>query len=427
MDGRANLTSVTILATLWLVSSVLGGCAGAAPVVTPPAATSAPVATSAPLTSPVQSAASNAASASTPSPVPSPSAATKPWPLPAAAELPKATGARLQATLERLLARTAAKGAAAAIVTPEGSWVGVTGVDGVGKKIVPTSAFGIGSTSKTVTAAEILLLASNGKINLDGQVADLLKLPFDGGGATIRQLATMQSGFPAGSDGNVELAVAKDLHRTWSIADLLDFMKDAPRLGTMGGPGKYNGVNYQVLSQVIERVTGQPLATVFRRDVLRPAGLDRMWTQVGEQPTGPLAIAVDPGTGIVDAKSGYLPSLSAASTGNGAAGMAADAPTLARWGYLLYGGRVIDPSLVATMTKPNWSSEFGYGFGTMVDHGTGEPVVGHGGDYMGYSSMLLAWPSTHTAVAVLVPREGMSNDGTVPGWAFELYKALTVG
>jgi D-alanyl-D-alanine carboxypeptidase len=152
-----------------------------------------------------------------------------------------------------------------------------------------------------------------------------------------------------------------------------------------------------------------------------------MWTQIDEQPEAPLAVAVSPSAQIVDASSDYLPSKAAASTGNGAAGIAADAPTLARWGYLLYGGRVLEPAVLAPMMKPNWGSESGYGFGAMFDNTSGTLVVGHGGDYMGYSAMLLAWPETHTAVAILVPRQGMTIDGTIPGWAFELYKALDAG
>ena len=63
----------------------------------------------------------------------------------------------------------------------------------------------------------------------------------------------------------------------------------------------------------------------------------------------------------------------------------------------------------------------------MFDNATGTLVVGHPGDYMGYSAVVMGWPSTQTAVAVLVPRQGMAIDGTVPGWAFELYKALVAG
>jgi len=108
--------------------------------------------------------------------------------------------------------------------------------------------------------------------------------------------------------------------------------------------------------------------------------------------------------------------------------MAADAPSLARWGYLLYGGRVIGGDLVATMTTyVTETDQGGYGFGTMVAYWEGATIVGHAGDYIQYSSILLVWPSTRTAVAVLVPVEGMSVSGTIPGWAISLYQALTRG
>jgi D-alanyl-D-alanine carboxypeptidase len=178
---------------------------------------------------------------------------------------------------------------------------------------------------------------------------------------------------------------------------------------------------------VIEKVTGEPLATVLRRDLLRPAGLDRIWMQVAEQPQPPLTVAVDrTDAKVVDPASGYLPSLASASTGQGGAGMAADAPSLARWGYLLYGGRIIDGDLVATMTDGDPAAEHGYGFGTMVaDLGGGETVVGHLGDYTQYSSILLVWPSTRTAVVVLAPVQGMSVSGTLPGWAISLHQVLS--
>lgn len=432
MNKHAVRMTPVILVVAVLAGSLIGGCsAGAAPTISSTPVPAASVAAALRSAEPVSSSAAPAAATPSPSRAPepavSPTAVPEPWPMPADAALPKATAARLQAALERLVGGSAAPGAAAAIVTPDGSWAGATGVDGAGTPIEPTSAFGIGSTSKTVTAAEVLLLASQAKLDLDRPVADVVTLPFDAQGATIRQVATMQSGFPAGDDGDLAIEIATDLDRTWTIDDMLEGVKDAPRAGTVGGPGHYNGINYQALSKVIEQVTGKPLATALREDLLAPAGLDRMWTQIGERPQAPLAIAVSPSAQIVDASSGYLPSRAAASTGNGAAGMAADAPTLARWGYLLYGGRVLEPATLAPMMKPNWRSDLGYGFGSTFDNTSGTLVVGHGGDYMSYSAMLLAWPETHTAVAVLVPRQGMTVDGTVPGWAFELYRALVTG
>jgi D-alanyl-D-alanine carboxypeptidase len=195
-------------------------------------------------------------------------------------------------------------------------------------------------------------------------------------------------------DDILNAQVPKDLSRVWTTEEIVALAKDQPRAGTLGGPGKYNGINYDVLGLVIEKVTGEPLATVLRRDLLGPARLDRIWMQVSEQPQPPRTVAVDrTDATVVDPASCYLPSLASASTGVGGAGMAANAPSLARWGYLLYGGRIIDGELVTTMTtQVTDTDEGGCGFGTKVADFDGVKIVGHGGDYIRYSSTLLVWP-----------------------------------
>ena len=62
----------------------------------------------------------------------------------------------------------------------------------------------------------------------------------------------------------------------------------------------------------------------------------------------------------VDPAGPYLPSRAIASAIGAAGGIAADASSIARWGYLLYGGYVIDSELVEQMT----SGQDGYGLGT---------------------------------------------------------------
>ena len=394
---------------------VLAGCA-AGPTAAPSSTTSAPASTA-----PVATATPAATPAASPS---SPS----PWDEPSDAALPVATVSTLQATLDGLVSGGEVIGLSAAVVSPEGSWAGAAGVDAAGRAIGPNSAVSIASASKTFVAAEILLLASQEKINLDAPATQYVTLPFEANGATIRQLATMTSGFPGVPDQALNEQVPKDLARAWTAEEIVALAKDQPRVGTLGGPGKYNGINYYVLGMVVEKVTGEPLATVLRRDLLAPAALDRIWMQVAEQPQPPLTVAVDRTDGkVVDPASGYLPSLASASTGQGGAGMAADAPSLARWGYLLYGGRIIDPDVVATMTDGVPDDDTGYVFGTMVANWEGETVVGHMGDYIQYSSILLVWPSTRTAVVVLAPVEGMSVSGTLPDCALSLYRQLLGG
>ncbi len=406
-------------ALLLAASTALGGCSGGSPP-----GTASPAASASSPPPPAATATPAATPAASPS---SPSA----WEKPNNAALPGATASKLQAQLVALVSGHEVIGLSAAVVSPQGSWAGAAGVDAAGTAIKPSSAFAIASTTKTFVAAEVLLLASQGKIDLDAPVTTYVSLPFETNGATIRQLATMTSGFPGVPDDALNAQVPKDLTRVWTAEEVVALAKDQPRWGTLGGPGRYNGINYYVLGMVIEKVTGEPLATVLRRDLLAPSGLDRIWMQPGEKPQPPLTVAVDrTDAKVVDPASGYLPSLASASTGQGGAGMAADAPSLARWGYLLYGGRIIDGTLVTTMTtKVTDTDAGGYGFGTMVADWQGATIVGHLGDYIQYSSVLLVWPSTRTAVALLAPVPGLGSvdSPTLPGWAISLYEQLPRG
>ena len=406
-----------------IVSSggLLAGCSGGAQPASnaPPSATAAATTILPSTPASVSPSPSVAASASA---VPSPGGL--PWGAPIDAALPSA--AKLQGAIDGFAGTAGVPGLAAAVVTPNGSWAGAAGIDGAGTKIRPNSAFEIASITKTFVAAELLRLSAAGRIDLDEPVATYVDLPFDAQGATVRQLATMRSGFPGGSDATLATLVAKDLNRVWTTSDVLAWVKSQPRVGTLGGPSAYNGINYHVLAMVMEKVTGESIDTLLRRDLLAPAGLDRIWMQPAERPQPPLTVAVEPASKIVDAKSGFLPSLAAASSGRGGAGMAADAPSLARWGYLLYGGRVIEPNLVATMTSGNPGSGDGYGFGTMLADMGGTIVVGHAGDYMGYSSLMLVWPTTQTAVVVLAPKGG-ALDPTLPDWTTSLYRIVEGG
>jgi D-alanyl-D-alanine carboxypeptidase len=344
-----------------------------------------------------------------------------PWPDPGTGAFPPEVVRALESTIATHTYVGEVTGLAAAVVTPDGAWVGAAGTDGAGRAVQPTSAFLIASVTKTFVAAEVLLLASRGAIDLDAPVTDYVDLPFDTGGATVRQLGTMTSGLP-GLPRWLPRWVAAHRDRALTAQDLVAMSAKQTRVGLLGHPGRYNGLNYVILGLVVEKVTGEPLATVLRRDLLDPAGLDRGWLQVGEKPQAPFALtAASARHSIVDPDSGYLPSVAGASSGQGGAGMAADAPTLARWGYLLYGGRVIDPDLVATMTDGDPQAELGYGFGTSVVDIDDDTVLGHPGDWMGYTSILMVWPSTRTSVVILAPMQGAGDDPSHAAWAVSLY------
>lgn len=316
--------------------------------------------------------------------------------------VPEAMADSLQATLETYLGTQDAPGVTAALVSTEGTWAGAAGVDGAGVPLEPESAFGIASITKTFVAAEVMLLSARGLVELDGPIDAHVELPFDTGGATVREVLGMESGFPVDPVEEV-MALTGDLEREWTVEDVFALAPPRTRQGLRGGEPDYNNLNYYALGAMVEEVTGDPLAVALRRDLIDPAGLERVWVQTAEEPTPPVAVAVSAASGVaVDVDGPYLPSRALASAAGAAGGMAADAPTLARWGHLLYGGAAIDAALVSQMTAAEDEADW-YGLGTLLYDDGEEVVVGHEGDIAVYHSLLAVWPGSETSVAVLVP------------------------
>jgi D-alanyl-D-alanine carboxypeptidase len=163
------------------------------------------------------------------------------------------------------------------------------------------------------------------------------------------------------------------------------------------GSFMYSNASYVLLGMLIEKLTGESLATVLRRDLADPAGLRHAAFQDAEKPRPPVAQDSDSSCGPPD---GYLPCRGAASATAAFGGLAADAPTVARWGYQLYGGRVVPGELVRQMT----AGDGDYGLGTMrfTRQFSTSDSFGHGGDNPDHTSMLLVIPDQRVSIALLL-------------------------
>lgn len=324
---------------------------------------------------------------------------------PGAEPLPGSTAARLQAVIDGWVAGENNIGITAAVVTEAGTWQGAAGKDGAGDELLPESAMGIASITKTFVAAEVMRLAGSGLVDLDAPVTDYVTVPFDTKGATMRQVLGMRSGFPLDPVGEIVESAAEDLDRSWTTADSIALADaDGPRQNSVGVTD-YNNLNYLVLGQMIEQVTGVPLAASLTHGLIEPAGLDRVWVQDAQQPEPPLTVAEeDPDLDTVDDDGPWLPSRSMASAAGPAGGIAADAPSIARWGYLLYGGHVVDSTLVEQMTKADEDcAEEWYGLGTVGWVRDGQTFLGHDGDIGTYHGNLVMATADEVSIAVLMP------------------------
>jgi CubicO group peptidase (beta-lactamase class C family) len=136
----------------------------------------------------------------------------------------------------------------------------------------PGTVLHLGSTTKHMTAACVLILEDRGALSLvDPIIRWVDGLPDFCSAITVRHLLTMTSGLPDGLNaGLFSGAQAAGLGRITHL-DLLRRVKHpmfAPGTGTT-----YSNSNYLLLSETIERATGSPLAQVMGRELFEPLGM----------------------------------------------------------------------------------------------------------------------------------------------------------
>ena len=328
-------------------------------------------------------------------------------PDPAATPLDPAEAAALQAVLAKVVSQysaapdteSASRGITAAVVTDKWIWSGAAGKDAAGTTLRPQTTMGVGSITKTFVAAEVLLLAQAKKIDLDAPLSTYVKHKLTTNNATVRQHLSMRSGVPnylPDDYARFDKAIAAAPAKHWTSEQALAY--DTAESGPPDSPYNYSNPSYVLLGMLIEKVTGQPLATVLRRDLAKPAGLERAAIQDGERPQPP--VAEDRNAVCGKGFDGFTPCRSIASLSAANGGLAADAPTVARWGYQLYGDRVVPAELVSQMTAGDGQ----YGLGTMLfsqSYGLGT-AFGHRGDMPDYTSLLVAIPEYKLSVAVVL-------------------------
>ena len=340
-------------------------------------------------------------------------------PLPESA-IDQPTAARLQAVLDEVVSG-GAPDAIAAVITANGAWEGAAGVDGPdGRAAAADDEFAIASISKTFTAALIMKLAEQGKIDLNAPLASYLEgVDADANDATAEQAMAMRGGF-GDTASTVFDEVYADPSRVWTTADVV--AKIGPPLTPAGTEYHYSNPGYKLLGIAVEHVTGKTLATAMGEAVLDPVSATGIVMQDADHLTPePWALPLKGAEGPLDlaayGQGGALPCLSDATFSLNAAGMASDASSLARWAWLLFSGQIIQDQSLATMMT--FDSD-GYGLGVDRIPDFGPTAYGFAGHKPGYASVLTVLPDRKAVVVVFINNQ----DGDVFAVAGKLLEAL---
>jgi len=133
--------------------------------------------------------------------------------------------------------------------------------------VTPDTVFDAASLSKVLaTAPSVLLLAEDGKLDLDAKLSDYFPECSGGGkeAITVRHLLTHTSGLAAGLPSKP----------AWSGDDAAHALACAQ--GVTHAPGsffRYSDINYILLGQLVRKVSGMPLDAFAQERIFAPLGM----------------------------------------------------------------------------------------------------------------------------------------------------------
>ena len=136
----------------------------------------------------------------------------------------------------------------------------------------PATVFPYASMAKVFTGTAVLRLVQDGRLSLEGHIADLLPdLPPAWSDVTVRQLLAHTSGLP---DLNSERGFQNPFVSPWaSVAAALDTLAGLPVERAPGTGFSYNQTNYLLLGMLLERIDGRTVEEYVAEEFAGPLGL----------------------------------------------------------------------------------------------------------------------------------------------------------
>ena len=261
----------------------------------------------------------------------------------------------------------------------------------------PDTTFRVASVTKQFTCAAVLMLAAEGRLQLEDDARlHLPELPDMGAPVTVAHLMHNASGVRDMLE--IMRQGGADLGQPVRPDDLMDGILRQRTLNFPPGSRLlYSNSNFLLLGRIVERLCGEPLSAVLERRLLAPAGMTR--SRLVEQ-----VATVAPGlaTGYLR-RDGAWVRASHAFPLHGEGGLVSSVEDLALWNRWLDA----NPGMAEVLSTPapftNGRPSL-YARGQVVREYRGLPTVGHGGLWPGYRTEFLRVPGEGLAVIAISNR-----------------------
>ncbi len=318
---------------------------------------------------------------------------------------------------------TAPGGLSIAIITPEGEYFAST-LDGA----TAGSHFRAASTTKTFTAAAIMLLQQRGKLNINDRLSANMPgttrpyvpatpdyaIPYKDQ-ITIKQLLSHRAGvFDVGNKDVPATASAPyagmrygdwiedtqgEMH-TFTLDELVGVVAQNKLVGGLPGEAyRYSNTGYSILAKIVEQVSGKTFAQFAHEELLVPNGLKKT-TFPDDGRTQNLPEPFLEGTTKVGGA--FLPTTSRnVSWGVGEGNVVTTPSDLARWIRRLVKGQAgLDAQTVARMLECEKTNEVHVSYGLGIACDPPSLGFGHNGGITGYLTTARHDPATDVTVVV---------------------------
>jgi CubicO group peptidase (beta-lactamase class C family) len=267
-----------------------------------------------------------------------------------------------------------------------------------GVPIRTTTVFDIASVSKQFAAFGIALLAEEGRLGLDDDVRRYIpELPDFGATITIRHLVHHTSGL-RDWPGTLRMA-------GWDFMDVLSFEQILAMAFHQrelnfppGSEYAYSNTGYNLLAEVVARVTGRSFRDWTRERIFEPLGMRQThfhddWTE----------IVPGRAESYRRARDGGFQRVVSSLTAVGSSSLFTTIEDLARWIGNVH-EPVVGASVLPRMTERGvlaGGDTIDYAFGLFVGEYRGARTVSHSGSWAGYRSMFLRFPEHGLDIVVL--------------------------
>jgi CubicO group peptidase (beta-lactamase class C family) len=251
----------------------------------------------------------------------------------------------------------------------------------------PDTKFRLGSVSKQITAMGILILVGQNKLSLQDSLSQFVEDYPNGENITVHHLLTHTSGIQS---YNRVKDYGEKLLREMSIAEVIDWFKNEPKVGKPGEKFVYSNSGYVLLAAIIEKASGMKYREFLRNEIFKPLGMGSSGQDIYEDILPRRASGYTVYQGVL-----YRSPYRNMAFTSGAGSLYSTVKDLFKWTRAVLNHRLINARLTLRMFTPEKKV---YGYGWFIRQYRDRKLIEHAGAINGFGTQVQIFPDQQVVV-----------------------------